>query len=66
MIVCVLLCMRKTVKQMAHTEEKENTQQYIYIYIETVTTTAPAQAKAVEGMEKNCIAHNLKEHKRHF
>lgn len=38
----------------------------IYIYIETVTTTAPAQAKAVEGMEKNCIAHNLKEHKRHF
>lgn len=52
MIVCVLLCMRKTVKQMAHTEEKENTQQYIYIYIETVTTTAPAQAKAVEGMEK--------------
>lgn len=38
----------------------------IYIYIETVTTTAPAEAKAVEGMEKNCIAHNLKEHKRHF
>lgn len=60
----MLLCMRKTVKQMAHTEEKENTQQYIYI--ETVPTTAPAQAKAVEGMEKNCIAHNLKEHKRHF